>query len=240
MDTSVINNDFNTHYVTLREQEGRLVSDEELLLLPEVAAPHPYAKEWKIRAHSCRLLKTYLEKKNRPISMLETGCGNGWLSHRLSYIHGSEILGLDINRHELAQAKRVFSRRTNIKFCLGSLEDLLPSFRFDVIVFAASIQYFPDFELTISLCLDLLKEGGEIHIIDSHFYGHEELASAKQRSRDYFLLQHQPLMEQFYFHHSFSVLRKFNHRVMYDPASLINKIKDQSPFYWIRIDKKCN
>ncbi|MEI9943399.1 MAG: hypothetical protein WDN26_04195 [Chitinophagaceae bacterium] len=46
--------------------------------------------------------------------------------------------------------------------------------QFDIIIFAAAIQYFPSLAGIINTALDLLKEDGEIHIIDSHFYHSDE------------------------------------------------------------------
>src|SRR6478609_3338202 len=73
-------------YIALREKEGRLVSDEELLKLPEVNAFHIHLKEWRIRKKSCDQLLNYVAKKNRPLKILEIGCGNGWLSNRLASV----------------------------------------------------------------------------------------------------------------------------------------------------------
>jgi ubiquinone/menaquinone biosynthesis C-methylase UbiE len=238
MNTGQKNNVFNQRYFALRDKEGRIMTDEELQHLPEVFPGHPYAQEWKLRASSCGQLKHYLEKKDKPLSILEVGCGNGWLSHRLSYIQQSQILALDINKQELCQAERVFAHKKNIKFCLGTIHDLLAGLRFDVIIFAASIQYFPDFKKTISTCLDVLENGGELHILDSKFYGENEVAEAKLRSLDYFQSVNEPEMQQFYFHHCFDVLHNFKFRILYNPHSLVNKLlKNASPFYWIRIDK---
>jgi SAM-dependent methyltransferase len=236
MNTAAKNNSFSDCYLSLRQKEARILRDEELLLLPVTGKDHPHASEWKRRAWSSRQLRSYLGKKNRPLSILEVGCGNGWLSHQLSYLPRTDILGIDINRTELVQARRVFKNRTNLRFFSGTIDDLLPSFRFDVILFAASIQYFPDLDNTIEKALRLLEKTGEIHIIDSHFYDGKELSEARKRSRDYFCALNEPGMTEFYFHHSFSSLEDCNYRVLYNPRSIFSKMKgNPSPFYWIRI-----
>jgi ubiquinone/menaquinone biosynthesis C-methylase UbiE len=236
MNTAAKNNSFGDCYLSVRQKESRIVSDEELLLLPATRFNHDYAAEWKRRAWSSRQLKAYLEKKNRPLSILEVGCGNGWLCNRLSYLRNTEILGIDINRTELVQARRVFHNRRNLRFMPGTIEDLLPSFRFDVILFAASIQYFPDIDITLGKTLQLLHEEGEIHVIDSHFYNGKEVADARERSRQYFHALNEPGMTEFYFHHSLSALEDFNYRILYNPRSIFSKITGSpSPFYWLRI-----
>jgi ubiquinone/menaquinone biosynthesis C-methylase UbiE len=236
MNTAAKNNSFSDCYLSLRRKEARIMRDEELLLLPETDRDHPYAGEWKKRAWSSRQLKSYLEKKHRPLSILEVGCGNGWLCHRLSYLRESSILGIDINRPELVQARRVFKNRKNLRFLPGTIDDLLPSFRFDVILFAASIQYFPDIEITIRKTLQLLQNDGEIHVLDSHFYNGREVYDAKERSREYFISLNEPGMTEFYFHHSIGALGDFNFRIMYNPGSFFSKMTSHpSPFHWIRI-----
>src|SRR6187549_447683 len=77
-------------YIALREKEGRLVSDEELLQLPEVSLFHIHLKEWRIRKKSCEHLINYVAKKNRPLKSLEIGCGNGWLSNQLAGVSKTE------------------------------------------------------------------------------------------------------------------------------------------------------
>jgi SAM-dependent methyltransferase len=236
MNTAAKNNYFSDCYLALRQKESRIAGDEELLLLPQTGKDHPYAAEWKKRAWSGRQLISYLEKKNKALSILEMGCGNGWLCHRLSELQRTEIIGVDINRTELSQAKRVFRHRSNLRFMPGTIDDLLPSFRFDIIVFAAAIQYFPDFGNTIQKCLQLLNEAGEIHVIDSHFYQGSDVSDAKERSREYFNALNEPGMTEFYFHHRLSLLRDFNYRIMFNPRSLYSKMMgNPSPFYWIRI-----
>jgi ubiquinone/menaquinone biosynthesis C-methylase UbiE len=63
--------------------------------------------------------------------------------HRLSSI-SRKITGLDINFTEIQQAARVFNGCQKIKFVYGDLRSgILYGRQFDIIVFAASIQYFP-------------------------------------------------------------------------------------------------
>ena len=238
MNTAAKNNAFSNCYLAVREKESRLVSDRELLLLPQTSQDHPYAAEWRKRAWSCKQLKNHISKGKQPLSILEAGCGNGWLCHQLSLLAGAEVTGIDINLKELRQARRVFGKIKNIRFLHGTPDDLMPSFRFDRIVFAASIQYFPDIHLTLSNALTLLNDGGEIHILDSHFYDNEELGGARERSRHYFSALNEPGMTEFYFHHPVSSLSVFTTRWMYDPGSWFSKLKGSpSPFPWILIQK---
>src|SRR5687767_2559429 len=103
---------FEEQYIRLRQKEGRLYTDEVVRQLPFVSRKDPFYREWRMRAQSAYRLHQYLQKKKRPLKILEVGCGNGWLSHLLSGIPGAVVTGLDINRKELMQATRVFQKPT--------------------------------------------------------------------------------------------------------------------------------
>ena len=139
----IIPDDFEKLYITLREKEGRVYSDEEVKALPEIRETHPHYNEWQIRKQSSLRLISYLQKKQQALKILEVGCGNGWLSHRLSGIQRSHVIGSDINFTEIQQAAGVFQNISNLHFIYGHIEsEIFEERQFDVIVFAASIQYF--------------------------------------------------------------------------------------------------
>jgi protein-L-isoaspartate O-methyltransferase len=159
-----------------------MYNDDEVRMLPDIDPLHLHYKEWLIRKKSSTRLYNYLLAKNKPLDIFEAGCGNGWLSHRLSAIPGSTITASDLNLAELQQAARVFSDIANIKFVFGdSRTTMVGNNRYDVIIFAASIQYFSSLPDILNIALSQLTEGGEIHIVDSHFYTAAAMAVAKSR-----------------------------------------------------------
>ena len=239
---NITKSSFEKLYSSLRKKEGRIYTDTELLQLPNVAITHQHYKEWKARKVSSQELIHYLIKQNRPLDILEIGCGNGWLSHRLSAIPASTVIGLDINSEELKQAINVFGNIPNLSFIYGDIDSgVLINQKFDVIVFAASIQYFPVLTEIISRSLTLLKPVGEIHILDSHFYSLAEADTARQRSLRYYETIGFPEMADWYFHHRLDELNSFNYSILYNPKNLFNKfLKSKYPFYWVRILQKEN
>jgi len=232
-------NEFESVYVDLRIAENRMYSDEEVMWLPEVDEQHIHKKEWDIRRYSCKKLTRYLSNKRRPLKILEVGCGNGWLSYQLSQLPYSNVTGLDINQVEIRQAERVFTGISNLRFIYGSVDaHFLQLEKFDIVVFAASIQYFKSFRQIIEMVLQRLNSMGEIHIIDSHFYFETEIEEARQRSQAYFQSKGFEQMDDFYFHHSLKELDGFNYTILYNPHSVVNKIlRRKNPFYWVRIKK---
>jgi len=151
-----------------RDRFVRGYSDEEVALLPDVPVAHPQSAVWRHRKASCRRLVEYLALKSKTLSILEVGCGNGWLSHQLSSIPGNRVLGLDRDLHVLRQAARVFRQQPNLKFMCGDFySDIMTGLTFDTIIFSASIQYFPSLNEILAASLLRLKEKGEIHILDT-------------------------------------------------------------------------
>ena len=224
-------------YIAVRNKENRLYTDEELLMLPKVNKHHVHWQEWQIRQRSCNRLLRHLRDMNKPLRILEIGCGNGWLSNRLSEFDRANITGLDINITELNQARNVFGHNTNLHFLQGDIRDgTLDKEKFDVVIFAASIQYFSSISAIISKTVQLLNIDGEIHIMDSMFYSEPNVRNAKSRSDRYFNELGFPEMSDHYFHHALSKLQKFNYKILSRPATGLKRMfAGKTPFYWVVI-----
>jgi SAM-dependent methyltransferase len=150
---------------------GHRYTDRELAGLPYIGREHPHAAEWNSRQASSRRLIRYLADKKKAAGILEVGCGNGWLSHQLSKVPGSRVIGLDPNLIELQQAARVFRGKPHLKFIYGDFySTVLQGLSFDIIVFAAVIQHFPSLSGLLEEALPYLRPRGEIHILDSCIY----------------------------------------------------------------------
>jgi ubiquinone/menaquinone biosynthesis C-methylase UbiE len=169
------------------------------------------------------------------LNILEVGCGNGWLCAQLSKIPGSNVAGIDINKTELDQARRVFGNVENIEFFNCEILDQNIRYeKFDAIIFAASIQYFPSLDEILIPALQALVTSGEIHILDSFFYKSSELETARKMSFEYYQSIQFPGMTKHYFHRCFEELKPYNHKIFYNPGSMINHfMKNKNPFPWI-------
>jgi ubiquinone/menaquinone biosynthesis C-methylase UbiE len=233
-----IKTDFEDLYLAVRQKERRVYTDEQLRMLPDIDPLHIHAGEWKIRKRSAIRLVDYLQKKRKSLRILEVGCGNGWLSSKLSDIPGALVTGLDINQVEINQASRVFDR-ANLDFVYDAFnDDTFQGTRFDVIVFAASLQYFPSVKAILELALSLLNTGGEVHIMDTHFYKPEEISKAYTRTRNYYNSLGYPQMAEHYFHHAIDELSGFKYHILVNPDSVINLLGKKGPFHWITINPK--
>jgi ubiquinone/menaquinone biosynthesis C-methylase UbiE len=229
--------DFEDLYIVVRQQEKRVYSDEQLQNLPDIDSLHRYGNEWKIRKRSADRLIAYLERKRRHLRILEVGCGNGWLSARMAGINDTKVVGLDINQVEINQANRVFKKQ-NLEFVYDTFNDnTFENQTFDVIVFAASLQYFPSVINVLKQAQANLSPRGEIHIIDTPFYDPLEVSDAYQRSRDYYNSMGFPEMADYYYHHSISEFWGFKYQIRFNPGNIINRLFKKDPFYWISIRK---
>ena len=232
-------NPFEKQYIRARTRENRMYDDKEVSGLPEILSSHPHYTEWQMRKRSSQRLMRYLETKKQPVSVLEIGCGNGWLSHQLSNIGNVTVTGQDINFTELQQAARVFNGQCKLRFIYGDIfNGILRERKFDVIVFAASIHYFPSLSRVLAFAVDHLHPNGEIHILDTHFYKTGETAAAAKRTYTYYRALGFPEMADHYFHHSVNDLKLFKHKILFDPHSVMSRLLGRNdPFPWVRIKK---
>jgi SAM-dependent methyltransferase len=177
---------FGALYHTVRTLEQRILPDGIVRGLPGAGSRTAHPAEWRIRERSLhRLLKT-LSAAGRDLHVLDIGCGNGWMSAALAHA-GHTVTGLDAHRDELEQAARVFPAR-NVTWCLGDpLHADLPAAGFDVVLFAASIQYFDDLAGLAQRARRLLRPGGEVHVVDTMLYPDRQAADeARARSRAHY------------------------------------------------------
>jgi SAM-dependent methyltransferase len=194
---------FETLYARARSAENRILTDGQVATLPDGTGLWN-AAEWRIRSRSAARLKQALDT-GAAKKVLEVGCGNGWLS-ALLHRSGHQVLGIDIFTYELEQAARVFPAGPRFARC-SPFTDRLPIRSFDVIVLAASIQYFQDPGTLMSQLFRLLVPQGSIHIIDSVLYtDQEEARKASLRTARYYASQGIPELAEHYHAHTLDAL----------------------------------
>ena len=223
---------FSNVYLAVRKKENRILTDEDVKLLPYLKR-----NEWPFREQSTERFINYMASKEKSLKILEIGCGNGWFSNKIAGVSKKHsVIGLDVNSEELKQATRVF-RKENLKFVYGNIFEIETIFhnQFDIIVLNGAVQYFQNFNRLFSTLVSFLKEHGEIHIIDSPFYTREKIDDAKSRTLAYYTKLGFPEMASNYFHHTITEIKEFEVLYRYK-NKIINKvlIKKESPFSWYR------
>ena len=229
--------DFETAYIALRKKENRLYPDRIVKQLPngkETSQPD----EWKLRGKSTKRVMEYFQGKQNA-KILDLGCGNGWFSALLANSCNCEVVGVDLNLTELKQAARVFDKPT-LNFVYADIfEWPKENGIFDFVTINAAIQYFPDFGKLMDRLFSLLKNGGEVHIIDSPFYKAQDVEGAKMRSWKYYSEMGFEKMADNYFHHTFEELNKFDFETMYQArkSTFFGKLLKEKdmPFPWVKI-----
>ena len=229
-------------YWRMRAREVRLYSDEVARRLPHVPPDHPLAAEWAARTDSLSRLMSYVARRQRAVTILDLGCGNGWLANRLASLPSVSVYGMDLNRRELAQGARVFVDNLRLKFLYADVFHAdLPGSSFDLVILASAIQYFPDPVALVRRLSGWLVPGGEVHILDSPLYAPAEVAAARERTRAYYASKGLSEMAAEYHHHALPVLAPFQPVVLYNPRAWWNRAAGwmgmrRSPFPWIRIE----
>jgi len=228
--------EFETAYLSVRNKENRVLSIDEIKKLPNAFNTNPNYKEWKLRKNNTRRLVNYIQKKPGNLNILDIGCGNGFLTNLVAG-NKHHAIGIDVNLFELKQAAQAFPKKNISWFYADILTEDLPFKNIDIIIFAASFQYFKDAQQILKICKSYLAKHGEIHILDSPFYNLEDIVSAKENSNQYFKKLNANEMMSFYNHHSFKIFNNFEFEVKYQPNTFLNKFFkfSYSPFPWIKI-----
>jgi SAM-dependent methyltransferase len=230
-------------YLRVREKEGRIYTDDIVRDLPIVPNGHPLADEWKARSASASRLRRYLTRFSRRLTILDIGCGNGWLANVLAQ-SGHKVVGLDQNNYELKQAARVFSKKADVLFMQADVFSApFEHESFDIVILASSIQYFSDLHMLFRTLWKYLQGSGEIHVLDSPLYRDQDVESATDRSHEYYTALGFPDMADRYFHHCLSDIEVFRPRILYQPNHKILKLQHflkrvDSPFPWLSIQKQ--
>jgi 2-polyprenyl-3-methyl-5-hydroxy-6-metoxy-1,4-benzoquinol methylase len=230
--------EFENAYLKLRNAEQRFLTPQEIRRLPEVDSSRPDSGEWRIRGISVRRFVNYVKQKERALRIMEVGCGNAFLSHLLAE-QGNKVCAVDVNRHELLQAAVAFTH-ADLKLChLDLFKADPPDQPFDLIVFAASIQYFKDASAIIARCVQLLSDRGEIHIFDSPFYPQDQKMEARIRSLAHFQSCGAGEFAGFYHHLSIEDLGQFRMKTLYRPLRIRRMLnpRSYSPFPWLCLKK---
>lgn len=170
--------EFRDAYARHRAGEGRRHSGRDLLALPYLDHG-PLARQWAVRARSFDVfmrdvLRPEASRLGRPLSVLDLGAGNGWLSYRVA-LEGHMATAIDIREDMIdgLGAAAPFVARVP-----GRLDRLVASFdavpldtaTADVTVFNAALHYSTDLPATIAEAARLTQPGGLIAILDSPFY----------------------------------------------------------------------
>lgn len=178
--------DFAVEYAAQRAAEGRGYAGDDLIRLPYLRSG-PLARQWSVRARSFEAFRRHVVRPHaarlgRPLTVLDLGAGNGWLSHRLA-MEGHSAVALDIRADAvdgLGAAEHLEARAGGrMSLLLASFDEIpLGSAYADIAVFNASLHYALDLPRALRQAARVVRPGGRLAILDSPFYAREAQGAA--------------------------------------------------------------
>lgn len=172
---------FGEAYALHRQAEGRGFSGDDLASLPYVKKG-PLAPQWRVRARTFdsfmrRVLRPERRRLRRPLTLMDLGAGNGWLSYRAA-LEGNTCIALDIRTDTVdglgaaaALARRADGRIRSVPASFQSIP--LGDQVADVAVFNASLHYATDLVAALAEASRVVRKSGCVAILDSPFYARE-------------------------------------------------------------------
>lgn len=168
-------------FIEAAELAGRKVgagSDDPgfYLALPFCDLTKSHKRQWEIRAKSFRhfereILAEMAGESEPPLTILDLGAGNGWMSHRLARL-GYRPVAVDVltnSRNGLGAASHYRPELPELFPRFQAEFDNLPfpDGQFDCAIFNASFHYSEGFDQTIAEAVRCLRPGGVLIIADS-------------------------------------------------------------------------
>ena len=231
-------------YLRAREIEGRILDDALVARLPSLPRAHALAGEWALRGQSAARFMAWLETTPVPRTVLDVGCGTGWLAAAMARIPKTSSIGIDLDGPELDQARRVFAQPGGPRFVAAAAETVdAASFAPDVIVLASVIQYLADPAEVVARLLAACPPGGSVHVLDSPLYRPGEVAAAAARTAAHYTRIGVPELAAAYYHHTLEAFADLAPAVVRArPAAWRQRVaarlkRPVSPFPWLRFDR---
>lgn len=184
---------FMKEYEHIRKEEGRGSNDPEFYrALPFRDLTRRNSWQWAIRSKTFRYIeRKILSEASRdvtpPLTILDLGAGNGWMSHRLARL-GHRPIAVDL----LTNSYDGLGAALNYQL---ELPDLFPRFQaeldnlpfaseqFDCAIFNASFHYSENYDRTLAEAIRCVRPGGTIVVADSPTYSMELYGQQMQNER---------------------------------------------------------
>jgi len=167
---------FIAEYRAVRRGEGwGSAGPAYYLALPFRDLSGRFEEIWRIRAASFstllrRVVVPLERERQRPLTALDLGAGNGWLSHRLAEL-GHSLAAVDLSddpRDGLGAHTWYPTRFTPV---LADFDHLpFVADQADLAVFNASLHYSPDVRRTLAEAFRVLREDGVVAVVDTPVY----------------------------------------------------------------------
>lgn len=122
-------------------------------------ATHRETAQGEISHRQARVIEGWMELLPRRLSIIDIGCGSGWMSERLAKF--GAVTGTDLADTVIARARE---RAPGVKFVAGDFMSLGFESRFDVAVSLEVLSHVPDQPAFVARVAELLRPGGRFLI----------------------------------------------------------------------------
>lgn len=147
-----------------REMHGSTLAPADYPLLPygKAVADHP---EWRLRQLDLEIALALIERRGGPLTILELGAYNGWLTHHLA-APGHDVTVIDYFLDDLDGLKtRRFYREKWRSIQMDMRDTDLLDARFDLIILNRCLQFFADPPAYFDQLAVMLNPGGTILLL---------------------------------------------------------------------------
>jgi SAM-dependent methyltransferase len=183
---------FLSDYSIIRRAEGRSSDDPEYFrALPYRDLTGKNSRQWAIRARTWRhfeqsVLKEIEQRAGRPLDILDSGAGNGWMSYRLA-LREHKPVALDVFSEPGDGLRSTYHYPKRFP-CIEAQFDELPfaDGSFDLAIYNSSIHYSTDYRRTLSETRRCLRSSGRVVIMDSPVYKRPEHGEQMRAERHEF------------------------------------------------------
>ncbi len=179
---------FLREYEAIRRAEGRGSDDPAYYrALPFEDRSGRLRDQWRIRARSYQVLlqqvvQPLASRRQRALQVLDLGAGNGWLSYRLAQ-HGHHVAAIDLKTDTLDGLGAHIHYGTDFIPIQAEFDRLpLVEGQVDLAIFNASFHYALDYTTTLTEIWRVLRDDGQVVIMDSPVY--HDPASGEQMVRE--------------------------------------------------------
>lgn len=175
---------FVRDYEAIRKAEGRGSKDAAFYLaLPFEDRTQRNSWQWMIRARTYKylvrqIIPTIDAHRAHPLTVLDLGAGNCWLSYRLAS-EGHRPIAVDLQTNAFDGLGAAVHYRHSLPALFPRFQAELDSLpfaddQFDCAIFNASFHYSEDYDRTLAEAIRCVRDGGSIVIADSPTYSTEE------------------------------------------------------------------
>lgn len=184
---------FTREYETVRKAEGRGGDPAYYRALPYFDRSGRMTADWHIRAVSFDAFMVHifriLARHKTPLTVLDLGAGNGWLSNHLA-ARGHHVAAVDLMtndfdglgcfryfEHPFTPVQAEFE---HLPFADGCA---------DLVIFNASLHYAVDFGVTLAEALRVLTPHGRLVVLDSPIYHDADSGAQMVKEREHYFVK---------------------------------------------------